>query len=75
MARRLLARPFRSEETKVVTKVFTDLLGYYKARPENAKKLLAVGESKADPALDPATLAAWTMVANQLLNLDEVLNK
>ena len=28
-----------------------------------------------DPKLDPATLAAWTMLANQLMNLDEVLNK
>ena len=34
-----------------------------------------MGESKADPALDPATLAAWTMLANELMNLDEVLNK
>ena len=38
-------------------------------------KLIAVGESKADPALDPATLAAWTMTANEVMNLDEVLNK
>ena len=36
---------------------------------------MAVGESKADPALDPPTLAAWTMLANELMNLDEVLNK
>ena len=43
--------------------------------PDDAKKLIAVGESKADPALDAATLAAWTMLANELMNLDEVLNK
>ena len=42
---------------------------------ESAKKLIAVGESKADPTLDPSELAAWTMLANQLMNLDEVLNK
>ena len=36
---------------------------------------LAIGESKADATLDPPTLAAYTMLANQLLNLDEVLNK
>jgi hypothetical protein len=34
-----------------------------------------VGESKPDPKLDKVQLAALTMVANQLMNLDEVLNK
>jgi hypothetical protein len=34
-----------------------------------------MGESKPDAKLDPSTLAAWTMLANELFNLDEVLNK
>jgi hypothetical protein len=75
MARRLLARPLSAEETKVVKASLADLLAFYKGHPDNAKKLIAVGESKADAALEPATLAAWTMLANELLNLDEVLNK
>ena len=75
MAQRLLARPLRAEETKVVQASLDDLLAYYKAHADDAKKLIAVGESKADPALDAATLAAWTMLANELMNLDEVLNK
>ena len=72
---KLLARPFRPEEAKVVRESFEGLLAYYKAHPEDAAKLIAVGESKADPSLDVPTLAAWTMLANELLNLDEVLNK
>ena len=28
-----------------------------------------------NPAFDPPTLAAWTMLANELMNLDEFLNK
>jgi hypothetical protein len=40
-----------------------------------ARALIAQGEMKADPRLDPAELAAWTMIANIVLNLDEVLNK
>jgi Protein of unknown function (DUF1553)/Protein of unknown function (DUF1549)/Concanavalin A-like lectin/glucanases superfamily/Planctomycete cytochrome C len=75
LARRLLARPFREEERKVVQGVLDELLAFYKAHLDDARKLIAVGESKADPALDAATLAAWTMVANQMFNLDEVLNK
>ena len=47
----------------------------FRSKPEEAKKLIAFGESKADPKLDASELAAWTMLANQLLNLDEVLNK
>jgi hypothetical protein len=75
MARRLLARPLRTEEVGVVRGVLDDLLTHYQARPEDARRLIAVGESRADPGLDVATLAAWTMTANQLMNLDEVLNK
>jgi hypothetical protein len=75
MARRVLCRPLKAEETKVVEAAISDLLVYYKAHPDEAKKLIAIGESKADPAVDPTTLAAWTMTANELLNLDEVLNK
>lgn len=72
---RLLARPFRPEEAKVVEASLNDLLTYYKTHPDDAKKLIAVGESKPDASLDAATLAAWTMTVNELMNLDEVLNK
>ena len=41
----------------------------------DAKKLLAVGESKADEKLNPAEFAAMTMIVNQVMNLDEVLVK
>jgi hypothetical protein len=75
VAERLLARPFRPEEKKVVQGILDDLLRHYRDRKADADKLVAVGESKADPSLDRPTLAAWTMLANQLLNLDEVLNK
>jgi hypothetical protein len=72
---RLLSRPFRPEEMSVVRASLDKLLLHYQANLEEAKKLIAVGESKADEKLDPATLAAWTMLANELMNLDEVLNK
>jgi mono/diheme cytochrome c family protein len=75
LARRVLSRPLRAEELGAMTKSVADFLEYYQAYKENAQSLVAVGESKADPALDVATLAAWTIVANQLLNLDEALNK
>jgi hypothetical protein len=75
IAQRVLARPLHTEEVKVVLTGFNDLLAHYQSHLDEARKLIAVGESKADPSLDPATLAAWTMIANEMMNLDEVLNK
>jgi hypothetical protein len=75
MSGKLLARPFSAEEKQVVQESLAQLLEFYRTHPEDARKLLAVGESKADAGLEASTLAAWTMLANQLMNLDEVLNK
>jgi hypothetical protein len=75
IAKRLLARSFKPEELRIVKANLRELLTHYKAVPDDAKKLIAFGESKPDPKLDPSELAGWTMLVNQLLNLDEVLNK
>jgi hypothetical protein len=75
IAQRLLARPFRAEEKQVVQSSLSDLLAHYKGNAEEAKKVLSVGEVKADASIDAPTLAAWTMLVNELMNLDEVLNK
>lgn len=48
--------------------------GFRNDRP-GAESLLTVGETKADPALDPVELAAYTTVASTLLNLDETITK
>lgn len=75
IAQRVLIRSLRPEELKVVQGSFDELSKYYAAHLEDAKLLIAVGESKADPAIEPAKLASWTMLVNELMNLDEVLNK
>ncbi len=75
LGRRLLARPFTAAEQGVILKSLADLESFYRGHEAEAKELIAVGESKADPAVDPQRLAAWTMLVNQLMNLDEALNK
>ena len=74
-ARHLLDRPLRPQEQQVVLASLDTLLKHYKANPDGAKNLLMVGQSPVDPKLDVSTLAAWTMITNELMNLDEVLNK
>jgi hypothetical protein len=75
IAQRLLARPLRSDERKVVDATWAKLSGFYGANPDEAAKLVGVGESKAGASVPAPRLAAMTMLANQLMNLDEVLNK
>lgn len=75
MAERLLDRPLRSKEREVTASICKELLAHYKSAPKDAEALITVGESKPDAKLDKPTLAAYTMVANELMNLDEVLNK
>jgi hypothetical protein len=41
--------------------------------PEAAGKLLATGSATSASTVPPETLAAWTLTANVLLNLDEVV--
>ena len=42
---------------------------------KEAGELIQTGESEPDASFDAGTLAAWTMLCNQMMNLDEVLNK
>ena len=67
-------RPDAGELAELVA-AYRDHLATYTGDVEAAKKLIAVGESKPDATLNPSELAAWTMMANLILNLDEVLNK
>jgi hypothetical protein len=75
MATRLLARTLEQNERVITKRAYQDYLAYYDSHSDDAKSLLSVGESKANETLLPSHFAALTMVANQMMNLDEVLNK
>jgi hypothetical protein len=72
---RLVARPFDAQERKIVAQSYKDYLAYYESQPGDAEKLLHVGDAPADERIPKPRLAAMTMVANELMNLDEVLVK
>jgi mono/diheme cytochrome c family protein len=75
IAARLLAREFKTEELAIVQGSLEKLAEHYSAHEAEAKALIDVGETQPDAALPPGELAAWTMVVNELMNLDEFLNK
>ncbi len=70
-----MSRPFRPQEMSVALASLEKLSSFYQSHPDESARLIAVGESKPDPSIEPATLASWTMLANELMNLDEFLNK
>ena len=72
---RVLARPLAVKERAIAKKSFATFRTYYASHEGDAAKFLAQGERKADPSLKQADYAALTMLTNQMLNLDEVLNK
>jgi hypothetical protein len=48
---------------------------HYAADPKAARALVDGGEKKRDTAIPEPELAAWTMVASEMLNLDETVTK
>jgi hypothetical protein len=64
-------RHAKSAELDRLAALYSQQLANYKASPRTAEQLLK-GENRELPAPE---LAAWTLVANVLLNLDETLTK
>jgi uncharacterized protein DUF1553 len=63
------------DEAHELMNAYRDVAARFAGDDAAAKKLISIGATKADPALPPTELAAWTMTANIILNLDEVMNK
>lgn len=74
-----LAREPQASETDQLLSLLRDARAHFEADPEAAAKLIAVEGKPADaaetPQLNAVEWAAWTVVANVLLNLDELITK
>lgn len=75
MAKRVLSRSLEPRELQVVSESLQAMSKHFEEHPDSATALIQVGESPSPPEIQSAELAAYTMVANQLMNLDEALNK
>lgn len=73
--RRATSRRPDPTELKVLTSGVEQRLVQFRQNAESAKQLLAFGESKPLATLDPAELAAYSVAANVILNLDEVITR
>ena len=73
--RLVTARTPDSTELTVLQNVLTGQLEHYRQHTAEAKQLVAYGASPVPEEVDPAELAAWTMLGNLLLNLDETVTK
>jgi hypothetical protein len=73
--RRVLVRPPRPAELVPLVTLYRKALAAYTQEPEQAAAMIANPDNPLPPTIVPAELAAWTAVANVLLNLDEALMK
>lgn len=73
--RRILSRDPSDRELSTAGRLFEKQLARYQQHPEATEQLLSVGESPRAPDLNPAELAAWTLLAGTVLNLDEAITR
>jgi hypothetical protein len=72
---RCAAREPEPEELEALARTLATFRARYAADPAAAQALLEVGETMAPADLDPAELAAWTLIASAVLNLDAVITR
>lgn len=73
--RRVLSRQPGNDELESLNGLLHRQRDRFGASPETTSALLHVGDSKVADGLDPTELAAWTVVAHTILNLDEALTR
>ena len=69
------SRKPNGQELSILMSLFEEEYQTYKNDPGLAEQLLKVGEFPADPGLDPVDVAARTIVASAIFNLDQTITK
>jgi len=72
---RLAARPPEPKELELLAKLWDEQKEIFAKEPARALQLISVGDSKRDPTLASGELAAMTIVAQAILNLDATVWK
>ncbi len=72
--RAVTARKPDAKEQTLLAQALDKQRAHFSTRAEEAARLIAVGESTPAHQAPPEEIAAWTLVANLLMNLDETLS-
>lgn len=70
-----LSKTPSAEEQQILLDILNGARERFRGAPAEAAKLLKVGQSPHNEALDSVELAAWTVVCSTILNLDETISK
>ncbi|MBU6239962.1 MAG: DUF1553 domain-containing protein [Planctomycetes bacterium] len=73
--RTVLSRDPSLEESAILVQQYAEHRTRYEQDVESAKRLISQGETKPNDQLAPAELAAATLVASTVLNMDETLSR
>lgn len=75
MFRKATSREIAEEELQNLHTFWEEEKAKFQSSPKNAKSLLQIGEYPQRDLLDEAELAAYTIIANTIFNLDETITK
>ena len=73
--RTVLSRSPSAYEQQLLKSSLQKQIELFAADPDSASKAIHVGESKPRNVAPPIVTAAWTMIANLILNTDEAVNR
>ena len=75
MFHRTLSRPATDADVEDMLAIAEELTSLFKQNPKSAGELIRTGDSLPSEGLDELEVAAWTMVANTLMNRDDFISK
>jgi len=73
--RTVLVRPATESDLADLVTAAEEFREHFAQHPDDAKALVATGDSAPDGSLDVTEVATWTMVANTLMNRDDFINE
>jgi len=73
--RQAVSREPGADETTELSGLLAAGRKYYSEQPKAAEKLLAIGRTAKPEDADPVELAAWTLVARAILNMNDTITR